>query len=79
MSNLNFQNLTTRLKTIGEITEPVNGPKVGDSYVELYSSEEVIWKVLQVDWMHDTVKLKGSKGHVEWAGYYSVLNLMRKL
>lgn len=78
---MNFHTLTTRLKAIGEIVEPVNGPKVGDSYTELYasSSEEVIWKVIEVDWLHDTVKLKGSKGHVEWAGYYSVLNLMRKL
>lgn len=77
---MNFQTLTTRLKTIGEIVEPVNGPKVGDSYLDLHASpEEVIWKVMEVDWVHDTVKLKGSKGHVEWAGYYSVLNLMRKL
>ncbi len=77
---MNFQPLTTRLKTIGEIVEPVNGPKIGDSYLDLHTSpEEVIWKVMEVDWVHDTVKLKGSKGHVEWAGYYSVLNLMRKL
>jgi len=77
---MNFQTLTIRLKTIGEIAEPVNGPKVGDSYTELYSSSgEVVWKVIEVDWLHDTVKLKGPKGHVEWAGYYSVLNLMRKL
>jgi hypothetical protein len=77
---MNFQTLTTRLKTIGEIVEPANGPKVGDSYLDLHtSSEGVIWKVMEVDWVHDTVKLKGLKGHVEWAGYYSVLNLMRKL